>query len=175
MDYALSSLASRRNSWICHCEALRSPANCYDLSVTTEHESFPRGDFQVNARFLPRRRLLRRRRLLAMTVSIFFPSEPESHGVKATIHNVIPGARRKPAAQKSGGLSGAALATGSLRDYQSALSMPAPWPCRYKRGQAKCSRQRSVMLPPKRHCFMRPTGVTCKKYLSPINFIFANL
>jgi hypothetical protein len=29
--------------------ALRRPANCHDLSVTTEHESFPRGDFQVKA------------------------------------------------------------------------------------------------------------------------------
>jgi hypothetical protein len=25
-DYALSSVSSDRNSWICHCEALRSPA-----------------------------------------------------------------------------------------------------------------------------------------------------
>jgi hypothetical protein len=34
-------------------------------------------------------RLLRRRRLLAMTVSIFFSSEPEDHGVKVTIHSII--------------------------------------------------------------------------------------
>jgi hypothetical protein len=63
MDQALSSVSSQTNSWTCHCEALRSNL------------------------FWSRRRLLRRRRLIAMTVSILFSSEPDGHGVKLTIHS----------------------------------------------------------------------------------------